>query len=76
MEPGPVRDTVYPLAFRYCCSALTSVPVEPRVRDLVKVVVVMVVGIVVVFVVGHTVSGTLVFSAVLYLFTDACVRGP
>lgn len=69
-------DTVYPLELRYICKAFTSVPVEPRVSDLVKVVGVMVVVDGVMVVVGQVVRGTLVFNVLLYLVTDAAVSGP
>ena len=35
-DPAPVMATLNPLEFRNCCKALTSSPIEPRVRLRLK----------------------------------------
>ena len=45
LEPAPVVETGYPLELRKIWRFLTSLPLEPRVRERVKVEVVVVTGV-------------------------------
>ena len=71
LEPAPDTDTVYPWVLRYTWRALTSVPVEPRVRERLKDVETAVVWVLV----AETVVAPVV-AAALYFDIAERVRGP